>query len=79
MFLGISPEVRKWNPERTEFSLYFDENPLTDFVELPVRIGKQLYELSLNVCFLISMFVISWVDLHQGLNRKSAFFLMEVS
>lgn len=35
MFLGISPLVTNWDQEGREFSLIFDENPLTEFVELP--------------------------------------------
>eukprot|EP00002_Diphylleia_rotans_P009565 TRINITY_DN19955_c0_g1_i1.p1 TRINITY_DN19955_c0_g1~~TRINITY_DN19955_c0_g1_i1.p1 ORF type:complete len:187 (+),score=47.80 TRINITY_DN19955_c0_g1_i1:51-611(+) len=35
MFLGISPAIVNWNGEYSEFSLLIDENPLTEFVELP--------------------------------------------
>ncbi|KJE94127.1 BET3 family protein, variant [Capsaspora owczarzaki ATCC 30864] len=35
MFLGITPTVTGWDAEGREFSLMFDENPLTEFVELP--------------------------------------------
>eukprot|EP01098_Paradermamoeba_levis_P000264 TRINITY_DN1026_c0_g1_i4.p1 TRINITY_DN1026_c0_g1~~TRINITY_DN1026_c0_g1_i4.p1 ORF type:complete len:201 (-),score=64.31 TRINITY_DN1026_c0_g1_i4:59-616(-) len=37
MFLGVAANVpsNSWNAERTEFNLVLDENPLTDFVELP--------------------------------------------
>lgn len=36
MFLGISPQVVNWSRDGKEFQLKFVENPLTEFVELPV-------------------------------------------
>ncbi|KAG2210497.1 TRAPP I complex [Mucor mucedo] len=35
MFLNITPNIANWSSDNKEFSLIFDENPLTDFVELP--------------------------------------------
>lgn len=35
MFLNITPTVSNWSSDNKEFSLVFDENPLTEFVELP--------------------------------------------
>lgn len=35
MFLNITPNITNWSSDSKEFSLIFDENPLTDFVELP--------------------------------------------
>ena len=35
MYLGITPTVAHWSPDNQAFSLVFDENPLTEFVELP--------------------------------------------
>ena len=35
MFLGITPAVTNWSPAGDEFSLLLENNPLTDFVELP--------------------------------------------
>ena len=35
MFLGITPVVSNWSPGGDEFSLLIENNPLTDFVELP--------------------------------------------
>ncbi|KAI9278867.1 transport protein particle complex subunit [Phascolomyces articulosus] len=35
MFLNITPNVANWSSDMKEFSLIFDENPLTEFVELP--------------------------------------------
>lgn len=34
-FLGVVPTVANWNQTNDEFSLILDQNPLTDFVELP--------------------------------------------
>ena len=35
MYLGITPVVGNWSPAGDEFSLLMENNPLTDFVELP--------------------------------------------
>lgn len=35
MFLGLTPVVTNWSPAGDEFSLLMENNPLTDFVELP--------------------------------------------
>ncbi|KAI8391459.1 transport protein particle complex subunit [Radiomyces spectabilis] len=35
IFLNITPLVTNWSTDSKEFSLVFDENPLTEFVELP--------------------------------------------
>ncbi len=35
MFLGVTPAVTNWSTAGDEFSLLFETNPLTDFVELP--------------------------------------------
>lgn len=35
MFLGITPTVTNWSPAGDEFSLLIENNPLTEFVELP--------------------------------------------
>jgi len=35
MYLGITPVVSNWSPAGDEFSLLLENNPLTDFVELP--------------------------------------------
>jgi hypothetical protein len=35
MFLGVAANVGGWANEDSEFSLYLDDNPLVDFVELP--------------------------------------------
>ncbi len=35
MYLGVSPTVTSWSSASDEFSLLFDQNPMTEFVELP--------------------------------------------
>lgn len=35
MFLNVTAAITDWNPEKTECSLLLEDNPLTDFVELP--------------------------------------------
>jgi hypothetical protein len=40
MFLGITAQVTNWSADGNEFSLVLDENPVTDFVELPDEYSK---------------------------------------
>lgn len=35
MYLTMSPSITNWSTSGDEFSLVFDSNPLTEFVELP--------------------------------------------
>jgi len=35
MYLGVSPSITNWSPSYDEFSLIFEQNPMTEFVELP--------------------------------------------
>jgi hypothetical protein len=35
LFLGVTPSITNWSPACDEFSLQFETNPLTEFVELP--------------------------------------------
>jgi len=35
LFLGVTPIITNWSQDGKEFSLILEENPLTDFVELP--------------------------------------------
>lgn len=35
MYLGVTPVVSNWSAAGDEFSLLIENNPLTDFVELP--------------------------------------------
>jgi len=43
MFLGITAQVTNWSADGNEFSLVLDENPVTDFVELPEEYSKLWY------------------------------------
>lgn len=43
MFLGIAPAISNWSPDGKAFSLLLEENPLTDFVELPEDAGGLHY------------------------------------
>jgi hypothetical protein len=40
MFLGVTAQVINWSADGNEFSLILEENPLTDFVELPEEHNK---------------------------------------
>ncbi|KAL9646441.1 hypothetical protein ABK040_006438 [Willaertia magna] len=53
MFLGINATIGNWNKDQTEYSIYFDENPLNDFVELPENIKKQRFYYSNILCGVI--------------------------
>jgi hypothetical protein len=35
LFLGVTPSITNWSSACDEFSLQFETNPLTEFVELP--------------------------------------------
>lgn len=35
MYLGVNPTVTSWSQSNDEFSLIFEQNPMTEFVELP--------------------------------------------
>lgn len=43
MFLNITPTVVNWSADGKSFSLLLDENPLTEFVELPAEAVKELW------------------------------------
>lgn len=43
MFLGVTATVNKWSADEKEFSLTLDENPLTEFVDLPENYAGLLY------------------------------------
>ncbi|EFN52425.1 hypothetical protein CHLNCDRAFT_138928 [Chlorella variabilis] len=43
MFLNTTATVANWNAEGTECSLILEDNPLTDFVELPEQLGALKY------------------------------------
>jgi len=40
MFLGVTAQVTNWDSAKNEFLLVLDENPLTEFVELPDHIAS---------------------------------------
>ena len=61
MFLGVSANVGNWGQEDSEFSLYLDDNPLVDFVELPEDLR------SVCICCLVLFLLCSqpsWVLAH---------------
>lgn len=43
MYLGIAPTVTNWNSAGDEFSLVMDNNPLTEFVDLPEEYNSLKY------------------------------------
>lgn len=43
LFMGISPKLTKVSAADNEFSLVFDSNPLTEFVDLPPEHPKLLF------------------------------------
>lgn len=43
MYLGVSPTVTNWSGGNDEFSLLFDQNPLSEFVELPENYSNLKY------------------------------------
>lgn len=43
MYLGVSPTVANWSASGDEFSLILDNNPLTEFVEIPDERRTLLY------------------------------------
>lgn len=43
MYLNIHPTIFNWSAAQDEFSLLFENNPLTEFVELPADILNLRY------------------------------------
>lgn len=43
IFLNMTPHVTNWSNSKNSFSLVFDENHLSDFVELPMDASKELW------------------------------------
>lgn len=43
IFLNMTPQVSNWSNNKDVFSLILDENPLSDFVELPMDASKELW------------------------------------
>ena len=48
MFLNITPTVTNISTDGKEFSLVLDENPLTEFVELPSKAEAESLGLNLD-------------------------------
>lgn len=43
MYLNVQPTISNWAAATDEFSLIFDVNPLTEFVELPADVSNLRY------------------------------------
>ncbi|CAI2380483.1 unnamed protein product [Moneuplotes crassus] len=43
MYLGVTAEVAKWNEDDTQFSIYIENNPLSEFVMLPIHLQQTLW------------------------------------
>lgn len=43
MYLNVQPTISNWTASADEFSLIFDTNPLTEFVELPADMSALRY------------------------------------
>lgn len=50
MYLNVQPTISNWSPASDEFSLLFDSNPLTEFVELPTDLSNLRYSAILSGC-----------------------------
>lgn len=50
MYLNIQPVITNWSPALDEFSLQFETNPLTEFVELPSDLGNLRYSSIITGC-----------------------------
>lgn len=50
MYLNIQPSITNWSASNDEFSLVFDNNPLTEFVELPQDLNNLRYNGIINGC-----------------------------
>lgn len=50
MYLNVQPTIANWSAAGDEFSLIFDNNPLTDFVELPQDLTNLRYSAILCGC-----------------------------
>ncbi|EDW30337.1 GL17970 [Drosophila persimilis] len=50
IYLNIQPTISNWSAASDEFSLLFDSNPLTEFVELPADLTNLRYSAILSGC-----------------------------
>jgi hypothetical protein len=66
--LGITPTVTNVSPDGKEFSLILEDNPLSEFVELPED-GKNLYYCNI-ICGILrgalEMVSMNWIELSCG-------------
>ncbi|XP_034240118.1 trafficking protein particle complex subunit 3 [Thrips palmi] len=65
IFLGVSPQITNWGAGGDEFSLVFESNPLTEFVELPdhclnLKYCNILAGVLRGACEMVQMEVTSW-------------------
>lgn len=65
IFLGVSCTITNWSASGDEFSLVFDNNPLTEFVELPDNYLQLKYSNILpgvlrGACEMVQMEISSW-------------------
>ncbi|XP_050541694.1 trafficking protein particle complex subunit 3 [Daktulosphaira vitifoliae] len=65
MYLGITPALTNWSAAGDEFSLTFDTNPLTEFVELPDNFQNLKYSNVLcgalrGSCEMVQMDISCW-------------------
>lgn len=69
MFLGMTVEVANWSPDSNAFSLILTDNPLVEFVELPVQYQELKY------CNLLCGVIMGALEMVQ-LNVRSRYFLL---
>eukprot|EP01114_Cavostelium_apophysatum_P018445 TRINITY_DN5703_c0_g1_i2.p1 TRINITY_DN5703_c0_g1~~TRINITY_DN5703_c0_g1_i2.p1 ORF type:complete len:215 (-),score=28.10 TRINITY_DN5703_c0_g1_i2:166-786(-) len=50
MFLGVTAQVANWDTKNNEFSLILEDNPLTEFVELPENFSSSNFYYSNILC-----------------------------
>jgi trafficking protein particle complex subunit 3 len=43
IYFGISPLVANWSQDGKEFSLYIDDNPLAEYVQIPSNMKNELW------------------------------------
>ncbi|XP_005178640.1 trafficking protein particle complex subunit 3 isoform X2 [Musca domestica] len=50
IYLNVQPTITNWSPASDEFSLQFETNPLTEFVELPPDLTNLRYSSIISGC-----------------------------
>lgn len=65
IFLGITPSITNWSATGDEFSLCFESNPLTEFVELPdnclnLKYCNILPGILRGACEMVQMEISAW-------------------